>query len=330
MEQFANNASSALNGAINNSVTSLVVTSASGFPVAGNFRILIDSELILVGAISGSTLSSLTRGVEGTSAANHSNGATVTHVLTSAAIQQFRADTNASGTHAARPAAGYAGRLYFETDTNLLYQDNGSSWAQWSPQQPSHLTTILQKPVLANFSIINQGGATIADSSAGIVIADNASNDNWRMAVQAVPSTPYSFVFLLAIYLQPLNYNQAGVIFRDSSTGKLQVFTLRLVNGPITIVVNNFSSPTAFAAAPASVPNNFGSGLWFFKVRDDGTNVTYSFGIDGVNWSQIYTVAKSAGYLGSSGYNQIGFGLDPASGGTGVDMVTCLHMAQGT
>lgn len=32
------------------------------------------------------------------------------------------------GTHAARPAAGNAGRLYYETDTGLVYRDNGSSW----------------------------------------------------------------------------------------------------------------------------------------------------------------------------------------------------------
>lgn len=35
---------------------------------------------------------------------------------------------NGSGTHAARPAAGTAGRTYFETDTGVLYRDSGSAW----------------------------------------------------------------------------------------------------------------------------------------------------------------------------------------------------------
>lgn len=56
---------------------SLVVTSASGFPVAP-FYILIESELILVGAKSGTTFSSLTRGYNGTSAATHADGTAVT------------------------------------------------------------------------------------------------------------------------------------------------------------------------------------------------------------------------------------------------------------
>src|SRR2546426_3229147 len=34
----------------------------------------------------------------------------------------------AAGTHAARPAAGSAGVLYFETDTETLFRDNGTSW----------------------------------------------------------------------------------------------------------------------------------------------------------------------------------------------------------
>lgn len=32
------------------------------------------------------------------------------------------------GTHAARPAAGSAGRLYYETDTSTLLRDSGAAW----------------------------------------------------------------------------------------------------------------------------------------------------------------------------------------------------------
>jgi len=89
VEQFANNASSTLNGAIISSDTSLTVNSASTFPTSGNFRIIIDSEIIIVGSVSSNTFSNLTRGAEGTTAASHSNGVVVTHLLTSASFQQF-------------------------------------------------------------------------------------------------------------------------------------------------------------------------------------------------------------------------------------------------
>lgn len=92
-EQLANNAASTLSAAITGTGdTSCTVTNGAVFPSSGNFRILIDSELILVGARSGNTLSSLTRGIESTSAATHSNGAAVTHVLTKGGLDQYLAE----------------------------------------------------------------------------------------------------------------------------------------------------------------------------------------------------------------------------------------------
>jgi hypothetical protein len=90
-EVFANNASSTLNGAILSSDATLVVQSAASFPTSGNFRILIDSEYLLVTAVSGTTFT-VSRGQEGTSAAGHASGAPVTHVATAAGIVQGMRD----------------------------------------------------------------------------------------------------------------------------------------------------------------------------------------------------------------------------------------------
>jgi hypothetical protein len=92
VEQFANNAQTSLNGSITSSASSLTVNSAMGFPSQGTFRLLVDSELIIVGAVSGATFSSLTRGAEGTTAASHNSGATAIAVLTAGALAQFKSD----------------------------------------------------------------------------------------------------------------------------------------------------------------------------------------------------------------------------------------------
>lgn len=91
LEQLANSAQSALNGTINSAVTSLVVNSASAFSTAPQFRIIVDSELMLVTAVAGATFT-VTRGIEGTAAASHNNGATVTQILTKAGMAQYRTD----------------------------------------------------------------------------------------------------------------------------------------------------------------------------------------------------------------------------------------------
>jgi hypothetical protein len=89
-ESFANEAQTTLNGAINDSTTSITVTSATGFPSSGNYRIRIDDEFMLVTAGQGTTSWTVTREAEDSTrfpAASHSNGATVTHVLTAGGLQ---------------------------------------------------------------------------------------------------------------------------------------------------------------------------------------------------------------------------------------------------
>jgi Tfp pilus assembly protein PilV len=70
-------------GAVTSSQTTITVSSTSGFPTSAPFRIKIDSEIMLVNAISGTswTLEDLAGNrvaQDGTAAASHSTGATVT------------------------------------------------------------------------------------------------------------------------------------------------------------------------------------------------------------------------------------------------------------
>jgi hypothetical protein len=67
---------STLSSGINASVTSLAMASSTSFPSSGTVQ--IGSELITYTGNSGGTLSGLTRGANGTTAAIHSSGATVT------------------------------------------------------------------------------------------------------------------------------------------------------------------------------------------------------------------------------------------------------------
>tara|TARA_R100000654_G_scaffold12387_3_gene27010 strand:+ start:123 stop:2279 length:2157 start_codon:yes stop_codon:yes gene_type:complete len=74
--QQAGQFTSTLSSDINSSVTSLTMASSSSFPSSGT--VLIGTELITYTGNSSGTLSGLTRGASGTTAASHSSGATVT------------------------------------------------------------------------------------------------------------------------------------------------------------------------------------------------------------------------------------------------------------
>lgn len=94
LERFANTPTPAapstpwttLNGAITSGALSLTVTSASAFPSSAQFRVLIDSEWILITAGAGTSTWTVTRGVDGSTPTAHAHGASIFHVLTAAAL----------------------------------------------------------------------------------------------------------------------------------------------------------------------------------------------------------------------------------------------------
>lgn len=112
-ENLANEYSATLVSSISNSATSFDVTPAPPAALAGgNFRMRLGDatdtpEYILVGSVSGGTLSGVTRGVEGSSAAAWAAGKGANHVLTAAgllaAIPAGGAAADLSGTYFRHP-----------------------------------------------------------------------------------------------------------------------------------------------------------------------------------------------------------------------------------
>lgn len=87
-EKFANDFATQLDGAIDDSVTSIDVDAAAPSALeSGNFRIRIDDEILNVTAGQDTTTWTVARGAEGTAAASHSDNAVVTHVVTAATLQ---------------------------------------------------------------------------------------------------------------------------------------------------------------------------------------------------------------------------------------------------
>ena len=93
LEQFVNNAITTLDGSINSIVTTIDVADASLFPSTGNFRIVIDDELMLVTGVAGTTWT-VTRAIESTIAGSHFDGDDVTDTATWVQIDE-RSDGDA-------------------------------------------------------------------------------------------------------------------------------------------------------------------------------------------------------------------------------------------
>lgn len=92
-ESLANLATTSLSAPCAPSDATISVANTTPFPAAGQYRIRIDSELILVTGGNNTLTWNVTRGVEGTASAAHSSGASVTHILTAQGLANFITST---------------------------------------------------------------------------------------------------------------------------------------------------------------------------------------------------------------------------------------------
>jgi hypothetical protein len=288
-ERFPNDAITTLSGNITDVAASLVVDSATRFPVSPQFRIRLDSELMLVTGVAGTTFT-VTRGVEGTTAAAHLDGTVVEGVLTSGGLQGVGALVNPTSAYASRPAAGTEGRLFFPSNGVAIERDSGSLWQPWGPAFP------LTAPIASDFTWVNQGTATI--TSGGGVIHLNApveSGENYRCLVKAAPATPYTLTAALIPNQLGVNFHMWGIAWRNSGTGTIDSLNIAMVTTQPSCVElgrRQMNSPTSFSAVPTFTDTGNPAPV-FLRLRDDGTDRHFMYSRDGQNFLTLVTVTRT-------------------------------------
>jgi len=312
-EQFKNLASTTLNGDIDDTTTSVVVNSAMDF-TGGDFRIVIDNEIMKVTGVSGTTLT-VVRHQEGTSAAAHTSGADVKHILTVGALDaRDQNDLAVYDAFASRPAAGVPGRIFLPTDGLFLERDNGAAWEKFGPIWP------MTPPVAATFGTwVNQSGATIVDNKGAVFLdsGTSTSSESLRCCVKAYPGA--AFTVEMAFMYNTWAYSSAvacGLCIRESAGGKLVCFGVGGSSTSLEMKGYNYNSPTSTSGTITGWPSNmhcYDSPLIFVKYTDDLTaNRTVSFSHDGYNWTQMVSRPRTD-FLTP---NQIGFFVNGVAGYT--------------
>ena len=147
--QQAGQFTSTLSSSINASVTSLTMASSSSFPSSGT--VLIDNELITyTGNDNSGTLSGLTRGASGTTAATHSSSATVTD-----ASNFFAWNAAASGDIVTAPGLWSLDNL----GNKLIATINGGESFEWDSNPTgannTRATIITGAPTASAFSLVS-------------------------------------------------------------------------------------------------------------------------------------------------------------------------------
>lgn len=174
------------------------------------------------------------------------------------------------------------------------------------------LEASVTKPVIANFTLENSGGvATITDGSYGIVldsVSSGGANIRFVRTNSAVGST-WTMTMRTASHtaLNGTGYSCA-MIARNSSNGRLLISGI--YNNSNQYVIQRWSSYAAYSGnvmAPVSVP---AASWYWWRMVNDGTNITYWMSADGYTWSTFRTEALASFITAAGGsVDQVGFGM---------------------
>lgn len=279
-EQFVNDASTTLNGAINNTVTSITVTDGSVFPATGDARLIIEDEIVLMTSRATNVLT-VVRGVDGSAAVSHSDASGIKAIMTAAQISQA-VDDAWFGSTGKKPY-----RLLNDSNVTLTSSD---------------------------FTWINQGTSSVADDPfGGMTVTINETTGDWKMLHKAAPTPPY--VLTAHILFGPgATYSTSGTLAgiggRESSTGEFMIINLE--TGDIA-QASRYDSPSTFNSVWGShTPFDFDYDQMWVQFEDDNTNLFARVSNDGVNFFQIGTEGRTVFMAG--GADQIIWVFNPRGG----------------
>lgn len=326
MEQTANNAISTLSAAITSTTaTSLTVTSATLFPATGTFRVLVDSEIMKVTAVSSNTFT-VTRGDGNSTAATHLNGAAIVAIWTKEAMDNVvsiqvagvdtsdrrvlnivsgatvadnptskRADITIAtapgtsiGAGVSRPSPGTAGRVYIPTDGVITSVDNGTAWVGHNPFGLPF--TIPPASGVSPWTLTTDGtNGVVVDIPGGGINFGSVSGNAWCKVLQTIPSgTNYTADIAVSLnnVVSSTTTNEFGVVISDG-TKMISLGKDSTANGinKSTYAASAFASPSSSGASTGLFVM---STLWL-RIKNNGTNRLYYVSTDGIVWKQLFT-----------------------------------------
>jgi len=160
----------------------------------------------------------------------------------------------------------------------------------------------------SRWTFANQGTAVATVSKSVLTLSDSpqgSGTDIIRFIYQPTPATPYQVttgpirtnVFASASNPSLFNYAGGGIVIQDGATNKAIVFIIQdnsSGNGE-NLVIANFTDLNTYAGGSATftTPLLFAR-IKYLQFKDDGTNHTFYYSEDGVNFIQVWQQSRTS------------------------------------
>jgi hypothetical protein len=272
-EQFTSLAATTLNGTINDSTNTVVVTSAALFPTTGGFSILINSEIMYVTGVSSNTFT-VERSHDGTTATAHTDTDVVSHIVTPSALKRAIRDVQ--------------GLIDYGPPLHSIVDNTGATIDD------------------SDFTAINLGSSTLTEEQEGTLRLYLPPAGGTALRLFTRPhSSSNAYIAAFQWFAIPENSNSEaqhfGIGFRENSTGKFTCIMYvcqahSTVNeGPHRLQVRNWddTAGTGFSTIRSEEAIGVIAPVIWLRCEDDGADLTFSIGLDGANWIDIHTVGRT-------------------------------------
>lgn len=211
-----------------------------------------------------------------------------------------------SGAYGSRPT-GAEDDVYIATDGNILSRKNASSWEDYGP-----IWKLTHPGDVGGWTQVNSGGGAAFDNQGNAlhITAPGAGANNVRSLVKSVSgSGGYTATALVEFNIWDRDV-QAGLILRDSATGKLKTFELACVGGVWKLRVAIWTNNTTSAGAAQAEANFHHTRLLWMQLWDDGGSVIFRFCEDGKNWIWFTNLLRTSHLTA----DQVGFFANTTDG----------------
>ncbi|AJC83313.1 hypothetical protein IE4803_PD00109 (plasmid) [Rhizobium etli bv. phaseoli str. IE4803] len=163
---------------------------------------------------------------------------------------------------------------------------------------------------------LNQGTSGVIDSSVGISMTAQNSGTANNISARTVPSPtpPYKITALIGATRSSTAYNGIGIGWFNG-TDRLHLFASTTISGGLPkFEVSKWNSATSYSGGDFQTNSNGYSQPFWMQIADDGSTVSVGISQDGANFLQLFSTAKSTGWLGASGYSNVVFFINPQGG----------------
>jgi len=293
-ERHVNNAMTTLDGAIAAGTLAFDVVDGSVFPSEGDFRILVESELMLVTSRDTNELT-VERGIESTIAIGHNSGSTVCAIVTEGSLEKHMSDYNALYIPGEAPPFRIfdaAGALAGEDDFDWFYE----------------------------------GSATVEDLADGTILMTTPGGtlDQWTGKYMACPTPPYTVTAAFSVLWRwYTGYPRCGIVLGQDEDEKQIIHSFHHGRDGYNpgLQIGYTDTYTHYDGDILALrPLGCLSEVIWLRFQDTGSDPNgfkFYLSVDGVNWLFMAETHRTTGGL-TDGGDRIGFGHDRA-GNTGSD-----------